>query len=97
MSEVQHEPAKNRFTYTTEGKTARIDYEMRGDDRIAFLHTETPPSLQGQGIASRMAEAVLNYAMDREFHVLPYCPFIRKYIQEHDQFKCLVPESFGKS
>ena len=95
MPEVQHDPTNQRFTHTSEGKTARIDYRMKGDDQIAFLHTETPKELQGRGIASRMAEVALDYALTREFQVLPYCPFIREFIQDHPKYQGLVPEDFS--
>ncbi len=60
--------------------------------RIALLHTETDPEVRGRGVASRLIRFALESARDRQLEVLPYCPFVRSYIEGHDEYLDLVPQ-----
>ena len=40
-----------------------------------------------------LARASLDDARRRELRVLPYCPFIRAFIEGHDEYLDLVPET----
>ncbi len=78
----------NRFELTTEGKTAIVEYELSGN-RIALVHTEVPPQLEGRGIGSALAKHVLEYAQTHQLKVLPLCPFIKAYIDRHPEYQVL--------
>ncbi|MEM6359160.1 MAG: GNAT family N-acetyltransferase [Bacteroidota bacterium] len=43
---------------------AELVYKIRGD-KMYLMHTWVPPELEGQGIASALAEFALNYAKDK--------------------------------
>jgi predicted GNAT family acetyltransferase len=58
------------------------EYELDGD-RIRFLHTEVDPSLEGQGIGSRLAAGALAAARSRDLRVIAKCPFIASYARRH--------------
>jgi len=78
-------------------------FEVRLDDRVVGLasyhidgttmtlpHTEVDPSVGGRGIGTALVSAVLDAARERGLHVLPYCSFIRHYIQQHPETVDLV-------
>jgi len=78
-------------------------FEVRVDDRVVGLasyhvdgstmtlpHTEVDPSVGGQGIGSALVAGVLEAARERGLTVLPYCSFIRHYIQQHPEYMDLV-------
>ena len=78
-------------------------FEVRLDDRVVGLasyhvdggtmtrpHTAVDPSVGGQGIGTVLVSAVLDAARDRGLHVLPYCSFVRHYIQQHPETTDLV-------
>jgi predicted GNAT family acetyltransferase len=78
-------------------------FEVRLDDRVVGLasyhidgstmtlpHTEVEPSVGGQGIGTALVAGVLDSARERGLHVLPYCSFIRHYIQQHPETIDLV-------
>jgi predicted GNAT family acetyltransferase len=71
-------------------------FEVRIGDRIVGLasyhvdgktmtlpHTEVDPDVGGRGIGTALAAGVLAAARERGLTVLPYCSFIRHYIQQH--------------
>jgi predicted GNAT family acetyltransferase len=78
-------------------------FEVRLDDRVVGLasyhidgttmtlpHTEVDPGVGGRGIGTALVSAVLDAARERGLHVLPYCSFIRHYIQQHPETVDLV-------
>ena len=78
-------------------------FEVRLDDRVVGLasyhvdgstmtlpHTEIDPSVGGRGMGTALVGAVLDAARERGLHVLPYCSFVRHYIQQHPETIDLV-------
>ena len=78
-------------------------FEVRLDDRVVGLasyhvdgttmtlpHTEVDPTVGGRGIGSALIAGVLDAARERGLTVLPYCSFIRYYIQQHPECMDLV-------
>jgi len=81
-------------------------FEVRLDDRVVGLasyhidgttmtlpHTEVDPSVGGRGIGTALVAGVLDAARERGLHVLPYCSFVRRYIQTHPELTDLVAEA----
>jgi len=66
------------------------EYHPRGD-RFSFVHTEIGEEFGGRGLASRLIKGALDEMRAREIGVLPYCPFVKRYIQRHADYQDLVP------
>ena len=60
--------------------------------RRAFNHTVVEPAYEGKGVGSALARGALDDARSRGLPVLPYCPFVRSYLQRHAEYVDLVPE-----
>ena len=80
-------------------------FEIRLDDRVVGLasyhvdgttmtlpHTEVDPSMGGRGLGKVLVSGVLDAARERGLTVLPYCSFVRHYIQQHPEELDLVAE-----
>ena len=78
-------------------------FEIRVDDRVVGLasyhvdgttmtlpHTEVDPGVGGRGVGTALVAGVLDAARERWLTVLPYCSFIRHYIQQHPEQMDLV-------
>ncbi len=90
---VADNPEQSRFEVFADDQLAGAAYyRMEGDD-VAFTHTEVDDAYEGHGLGSKLAAAALDEARDRGAGVLPYCPFIRGYIERHPEYLDLVPES----
>ena len=97
--EVTDNPDKARFEIVADGELAGFaQYHLR-DGVIAFTHTQTDDRFRGHGLGSRLVRASLDEARARHLVVLPYCPFVRSWITEYDEYADLVPagrrEQFG--
>ena len=84
---------QHRYEITVDGNVAGfIDYHDHGQRR-ALNHTEVDSSYEGQGLGSKLARAALDDIRSRGLVVLPFCPFVRRYIDGHrDAYLDLVPE-----
>jgi len=80
-------------------------FEIRLGDRVVGLasyhvehgtmtlpHTEIDPSVGGRGLGTALVAGVLAAARERGLHVLPYCSFVRHYIQQHPEDVDLVAD-----
>lgn len=84
---------------------ARTRYEMEVGDEVAgfalfrprpngvlaFVHTEVDDRFAGQGLASKLIRFALDDVRERGERVLPYCPFVRRFLAEHPEDRDLVP------
>ncbi len=90
--EVADRPALGRYEIRVGGELAGVaEYRFR-PGRIAFTHTKVEERFEGQGIGGRLVAFALEDARERGLEVLPFCPFVRSYIQEHPEYVDLVPE-----
>jgi predicted GNAT family acetyltransferase len=87
--EVVREPENDRFVIHTEGETAVLDYQLF-KDKIVFMHTGVPTTLEGRGIGSRLVKYGLEWARTEGLRVVPVCPFVAAYIQRHREYADLA-------
>ncbi len=66
------------------------EYHFRHDE-MALLHTEIRPEYEGRGLGSELVRGVLDDARSRGLKVLPYCPFVRRWMGKHTEYQDLVP------
>src|SRR3954468_8432056 len=90
---VTEKPQAHRYEIALDGKVAGfIDYHDRGERR-ALNHTEIEPAYEGQGLAATITRAALDDIRAHGKVVLPFCPYVRSYIDKHrDEYVDLVPE-----
>jgi predicted GNAT family acetyltransferase len=89
MTEVQDNPAKNRFEIIVDEYTALAAYRLK-PGVITFTHTEVPKELGGRGIGSQLAKGALDQVRARGLKVVPLCPFIKAYIEKHPAYQDLL-------
>lgn len=85
---------EHRYEISVDGKLAGfIDYHDNGQRR-ALNHTEIDSAYEGKGLASTIARAALDDVRAKGKVVLPFCPFVRSYIDKHrDDYLDLVPDA----
>jgi predicted GNAT family acetyltransferase len=90
--QVIDNPEQAQYEIRADGELAGfVQYHLR-NGVIAFLHTETDDRFRGQGLAGRLVQSTLDAVRERHLSVLPYCPYVRRWIAEHPAYADLVPE-----
>ncbi len=87
---VNNEDA-NRFEMKVDGCLALIDYGVEGCVMTLF-HTKVPKELEGRGLGGKIVKFALEYAKGSGLKVVPQCPFVRSYIDRHEEYQELVSE-----
>ena len=83
-------PEKGRFEVRLADQIVGLaSYHVDGGT-MTLPHTEVDPSVGGRGIGTILVAGVLDAARERGLHVLPYCSFVRHYIQQHPETADLV-------
>ena len=86
---VVDNPEETRFEANIDGHIAFVSY-LRRDSTIFFTHTEVPKELEGRGLGSALARAVLDRARAERWKVVARCPFIAQYIERHPEYRSLL-------
>lgn len=91
--DVRDNAAESRYEIVDGDEVAGyIEYHDR-EGRRAFNHTVVDPSYEGKGVGSSLAHGALDDARSRGLAVLPFCPFVRSYLERHPDYVDLVPEA----
>jgi predicted GNAT family acetyltransferase len=88
---VVDDPEASRFEVLVDGEVAGFAEYRRTASWVAFTHTVVDPAFEGRGLGSVLARGALDATREAGAPVLPYCPFIRGYIQRHPAYLDLVP------
>ena len=87
--DIVDNPEESQFEARVDGGVAYVSY-LRRDDTIFFTHTEVPKELEGHGLGSALARAVLDRARAEHWKVVARCPFIAAYIERHPEYQSLL-------
>lgn len=89
--EVRDAPARHRFEILVDGQVAGFArYQLEGGS-VAFVHTEVDDAYEGKGLGSQLVREALQQVSDRGAGILPYCPFVKAYLERHPDRASLVP------
>jgi predicted GNAT family acetyltransferase len=89
-------PDRDRYEISIGGEVAGFTAYATRPGLIAFVHTEVDERLQGRGLADRLIRFALEDARARGLAVLPFCPFVKAFIERHREFEDLVPDAYRK-
>jgi uncharacterized protein len=84
---------KHRYEATVDGALAGFAVYRMAPGQIALVHTEVDEAFEGHGIGSILVREVLDDARRRGLDVVPICPFVTSFIDQHREYLDLVPAS----
>ena len=90
-------PERERFEALDEtGALAGVlTYQLTGSI-IAYTHTKVDPAFEGKGAGSALARAAMDDARSKNRTVVPVCPFLSGWLDEHPEYEKLVARSTRK-
>lgn len=87
---VRDDPGRLRYELLLDDEVVgEIQYRLTRD-AVVLVHTEVSPSLEGRGLGARLVAGALDDIRARGLHVVPICPFVRRYIRRHPEYGDLV-------
>ena len=92
--EVVDAPEHERYELSLDGQVVGFTTYRARPGLIAFLHTEVDDRHQGRGFADRLIQFALEDARTKGLAVLPFCPFVKAFIERNRQFEALVPADY---
>lgn len=90
---VTDNPGRQQFEIVLDGVRVGLAAYRRSHANgiIAFIHTEVDPGHEGEGLGGQLVSFALDSAREQGLVVLPFCPFVRRYIESHPEYADLVP------
>lgn len=82
---------ENRFEMKVGESLAIIMYREL-PRKIALMHTEVEPALEGKGAATAIIEKALDYIEKNNLKLIPLCPLVAAYIKRHPEWNRIVTE-----
>ncbi|HEX3706312.1 MAG TPA: GNAT family N-acetyltransferase [Mycobacteriales bacterium] len=88
--EVRHNPQRHRYEILVDGAEAGSSrYHDSGGVRT-FIHTEIDPDREGHGLGGKLVRGALDATRAEGMRVVPECPFVRAFIENHQEYAELV-------
>jgi uncharacterized protein len=89
--EFADDPGRLRYEARIDGVLAGFAAYQLTQGRIVFTHTEVDPRFEGHGVGSGLARFALDDVRAQgSRRVVPRCPFIRSWIEDHPDYLDVV-------
>jgi predicted GNAT family acetyltransferase len=87
---VEDDPQRFRYEVKVGDQLAGFAQYQRSAKQVAFTHTEIDPEFEGRGLGSLLIRNALEDSREHGREVLPYCPFVKAFIERHPEYQALV-------
>lgn len=89
--QTRNNESENRYEVYVDGELAGFAAYELDDRRIVFTHTEVDDRFEGHGVGSTLARGALDDVRSAGTRrVVPRCPFIKAWIDQHPDYADLV-------
>jgi uncharacterized protein len=89
---VRDQPDQSRYEIWDDDQLAGFTRYEHDGDRLAFVHTEVGDEFEGRGLAKRLVAETLDDVRRRGLQILPYCPFVARFLRKNPDYQDLVPD-----
>ncbi len=79
-----------RFEATLDGEVAGFSAYRLREGVIEFTHTEVDDAFEGKGVGSALVSGALDQVRAEGLGVIATCPFVRGYIERHQEYADLL-------
>jgi predicted GNAT family acetyltransferase len=88
---VENRPEQNQYVLVEDGSTVGLAaYEVVGGE-IRFTHTEIEPARRGAGLGAQLVQGALDdVRAETSLRVVPMCPFVVNWVDEHVDYQELL-------
>ena len=90
---VVHDTERLRYELRSGGETIGEATYHWDQGRVVMDHTVVDTARREKGLGSALAHGALDDLRERGLRVVPQCPFIAAFIDEHPEYQDLVDEA----
>jgi hypothetical protein len=87
---IQHDLGKKQFFVRMPSGRAYLSYKHPDDGTLELVETFVPKQARNSGVASKLAEHVLELAEEQQLKIEVNCPFVASFIEDHPEYQKLV-------
>ncbi|MDQ2750046.1 MAG: N-acetyltransferase [Actinomycetota bacterium] len=87
---ITESPERHRYEIYVDGELAGFTMFTLDGDVAIMPHTKILPEYRQHGLASALIGDALDDLRERQVTVVPRCPFVRKFIDEHPEYQDIV-------
>jgi len=87
---IEHDAPAHRFVDRLDAGDATLSYTRAADGTLDLQHTFVPESERGRGVGEQLVQAALAHAREQGVQVIPSCPFVQSWLDEHPDARDLV-------
>ncbi len=75
--QINHDKEKHQFIIISDngGKMGEIEYSPHGDT-LSATHTWVDDAFRGQGVAGKLLDALVEYAVANKLKIIPVCSYV---------------------
>jgi uncharacterized protein len=81
-----------RYEIQVEGELAGVAEYREVDGRVVFTHTRIEDDHEGEGLGSELVRGALEDVRQRGVRIIPQCPFVARFVDEHEEYRDLVDD-----
>ncbi len=71
-------------------RLAEMTYAKAGEHLLIIDHTEVSDALRGKGAGKQLVHTAVNYAREKQFKILPLCPFAKAVFEKTPEFHDVI-------
>ena len=90
---VSENPARHRYEISIDGTVVGFTMLTLDGDVAIMPRTSIDAEYKEQGLVTTLIRAALDDARARGLQVVPRCPFVRAFIDEHPDYQALLARS----
>jgi predicted GNAT family acetyltransferase len=88
---VTRNDERHRFEAVCDGEVAGYaEFRLRDGGVIEFTHTVVDDRFEGRGVGSTLVAEALDQVRAEGLEVIATCPFVRSYIERHQEYADLL-------
>lgn len=88
--EIINNAAMSRYELPIADGVVAVAYYAEKDGRVLLRHTEVPNEYSGQGVGTRLAQAVFETLRAQGKRVTATCPFMAAYAARNPQYAAML-------
>jgi predicted GNAT family acetyltransferase len=89
-AEVRRDDAAQRYELVQHGQVVGFATFHLRNGSVVVPHTEIDRARRGRGLGATLVRGVLDDIASRDLEVVPACPFVARYIDDHPEYRHLV-------